>query len=158
VNHGCALNGISLAGRIRLPMRHQTRRICWRVGFVPMTVVVCVLAHAATGVAQEPNGEPPPNQGLADSLWSGSSAPFVDLNQSSGWLQGLSVSGYVQTTSGMWANSSSLTNFGRFAGEHHGANSLAVERNLLQLDASYVLNGGNSWFLRFWGVYEPPYP
>jgi hypothetical protein len=58
----------------------------------------------------------------------------------------------------MWANSSSLTNFGRSSGEHHGANSLAVERNLLQLDANYVLNGNNSGFLRFWGVYEPPYP
>src|ERR1700736_5358003 len=122
-------------------MRHQTRRICWRVGgFVPMTVVVCVLARAATGVAREPNGEPPPHQALGESLWAGSNAPFVDLSQSSGWPQGLSVSGYAQTTSGIWANSSSLTNFGRSAGEHHGANSLAVERNLLQLDANYFLN------------------
>jgi hypothetical protein len=88
----------------------------------------------------------------------GSSAPLVDVSRSGRWLRGLSVTGYGQTTSGIWANPSSLTEFGRSAGEHHSANSLAVERNLLQLDANYFLNGDNSSFLRFWGVYEPPYP
>jgi hypothetical protein len=58
----------------------------------------------------------------------------------------------------MWANSSALTNFGRQAGEHHGANSLAVERELMQLDANYLLNADNQFFVRFWLVYEPPYP
>jgi hypothetical protein len=58
----------------------------------------------------------------------------------------------------MWADSAGLTKFGRSSGEHHGANSLAVQRNLLQLDVNYWLNGDNSGFLRFWGVYEPPYP
>jgi len=94
----------------------------------------------------------------ADSVWLGSNAPFFDLSRSSGWSSGLSISGYAQTTSGMWANSSGLTKFGRAAGEHHGANSLAVQRNFLQLDFNYLLNGNNAAFLRFWGVYEPPYP
>jgi hypothetical protein len=58
----------------------------------------------------------------------------------------------------MWANSSALRNFGRPAGEHHGSNSLSVERNWIQLDVNYLLNGSNKFFLRFWGVYEPPYP
>src|SRR5215469_12820880 len=92
------------------------------------------------------------------SLWLGSNSPLLDLSRSSEWLSDLSLSGYAQTTSAMWANSAALTGFGRAAGEHHGANSLAVERNLLQLDANYLLSGNNSWFLRFWGVYEPPYP
>lgn len=123
-----------------------------------MAILTCTLISAATCVAVEPNAEPPQHHGLGEGLWYGSSAPFVDLSQSWRWLRGFSLSGYAQTTSGIWANSSSLTDFGRSSGEHHGANSLAVERSLLQLDANYFLNGNNSWFLRFWGVYEPAYP
>src|SRR2546421_704717 len=92
----------------------------------------------------------PSFQGFGSSLWSGSNSPFLDLSRSPGWLRGLSMSAFAQTTSGMWVNSSGLTNFGRSAGEHHGANSLAVERNLLQLDVNYLLNGDNSAFVRFW--------
>jgi len=126
--------------------------------FMAMAILACILASASGGVAEEPNTEAPRQHWLGESLWSGSSAPLVDVSRSWRWLRGLSVSGYGQITSAMWANSSSLTEFGRSAGEHHGANSLAVERNLLQLDANYFLDGNNSWFLRFWGVYEPPYP
>src|SRR5690348_14532060 len=123
-----------------------------------LVIVAIMLAAVAAGVAAEPDVRPALDQGFGSSLWLGSSAPLVDVSQSWRWLRGLSVSGYAQTTSGMWANSSSLTAFGRSAGEHHGANSLAVERNLLQLDANYILSGDDSGFLRFWGVYEPPYP
>jgi hypothetical protein len=140
-------------------MGHEPRRNCRPAAlFVPMGILVCILATAVATAAQEPLGELIPQHGFGESLWSGSSAPFLDVSRSWPWLRGLSVTGYAQTTSGMWANSSSLTNFGRAAGEHHGANSLAVERNLLQLDANYLLDGNNSSFLRFWGVYEPPYP
>lgn len=90
-------------------------------------------------------------------IWLGGTTPFFDGRGLPGSLSGLSITGFLQNTSGMWANSSALTTFGRAAGEHHGANSLAVERNLVQLDANYFLNGNNSGFLRFWGVYEPPY-
>jgi len=107
--------------------------------------------------ADEPGAEPAWYQRLDESFWLGSSSPFLDLSGSSEWLSGLSLSGYAQTTAAMWANSSALTRFGRAAGEHHGADSLAVQRNLLQLDANYSLNGDNAGFLRFWGVYEPPY-
>jgi hypothetical protein len=141
-------------------MRHHARNDRRRRGgrLAALVILACIFASAATGIAEESDAEPSQLYGLGESLWSGSSAPFVDVSQSWRWLRGLSVSGYAQTTSGMWVNSSSLTEFGRSAGEHHGANSLAVERNLLQLDANYFLNGDNSWFLRFWAVYEPPYP
>ena len=141
-------------------MRHRARKNSRRCGgrLTALAILTCILVSAAMGAAEESDIERLEHYGLAESLWSGSNAPFVDVSQSSWWLRGLSISGYAQTTSGMWANSSSLTTFGRAAGEHHGANSLAVERNLLQLDANYFLNGDNSWFLRFWGVYEPPYP
>ncbi|MGH7837961.1 MAG: hypothetical protein ACREQC_09080, partial [Candidatus Binataceae bacterium] len=88
----------------------------------------------------------------------GSETPLADFTQTDGWLGGLSVSGFFQNTSGMWIDSSNLTKFGRQAGEHHGANSLATQRELLQLDLNYLLNADNAFFLRFWGVYEPPYP
>ncbi len=95
---------------------------------------------------------------FAQGIFVGSNEPFADVNGSSPWLSGLSLSGFIQNTSGMWVNSSALTNFGRQAGEHHGANSLAVERELMQLDANYLLNADSYFFVRFWLVYEPPYP
>lgn len=95
---------------------------------------------------------------FARNLLAGSNEPFIDVSGSGQWFNGFSLSGFLQNTSGMWDNSSALTNFGRQAGEHHGANSLAVERELMQLDANYLLNADNQFFVRFWLVYEPPYP
>jgi len=128
-----------------------------RGAILAAVIIGCIFAGVSRSAAGETSAEAAGYRGLGESLWLGSNAPFVDHTQSSGWMSGLSVSGFAQITSGMWANSSGLTKFGRAAGEHHGANSLAVERNLLQLDANYFLNGGNTWFLRFWGVYEPAY-
>jgi hypothetical protein len=91
-------------------------------------------------------------------LFNGAAEPVFDLSRSESPLSGLSISGLLSNTSGMWANSAELTNFGRSSGEHHGANSLAIQRNWMQLDTNYVLNGNNKFFIRFWGVYEPPYP
>ncbi|HZO82453.1 MAG TPA: DUF1302 family protein [Candidatus Binataceae bacterium] len=81
----------------------------------------------------------------------GSNAPFVDVSETPGPLQGLSVSGFVSNTTGMWVNSSAI----RY---QKSKNSLATERNWLQLDINYVLNGNNRFFIRWWGVYEPSYP
>jgi hypothetical protein len=95
---------------------------------------------------------------FAQEIFAGSADPVIDVSNANGWLSGLSVSGFLQNTSGIWANSSQLRNFGRQSGEHHGGNSLAVERELLQLDLNYLYDSDNRFFLRFWGVYEPPYP
>jgi hypothetical protein len=123
---------------------------------VPAAAIFAILASFVD--ISSANAPSPSFGGFGRSLWSGSNSPFLDLSGSRGWLRGLSVSALAQVTLGMWANSSGLTNFGRPAGEHHGTNSLAVQRDLLQLDANYLLNGKNSAFLRFWSVYEPPYP
>ena len=95
---------------------------------------------------------------IAQNLLVGSDAPLIDVTDANEWLRGLSISGFLQNTSGVWVNSSALRNFGRQSGEHHGGNSLAVERQLLQLDLNYLFDSNNRFFLRFWGVYEPPYP
>jgi len=116
------------------------------------------LAHASCATAQENGANQPWFERWGQSALVGSNVALLDVRKSDGWISGLSVTGFLQNTTGMWVDSSGLTDFGRAAGEHHGANSLAVERNLLQLDLNYLLNGGNKFFLRFWGVYEPPYP
>ena len=91
-------------------------------------------------------------------LLTGSNAGFLDLSQSPDRINGLSISGFYSNTTGIWANSSALRSFGRSSGEHHGSNSLSVERNWIQVDTNYLLDGNNKFFLRFWGVYEPSYP
>jgi hypothetical protein len=130
----------------------------WCTLLLLATIAESVFVNALPSGVHGASAATPWYQGWVDSLWLGSNSPYLDISRSSGLLSGLSLSGYAQTTAGMWANSSALTNFGRAAGEHHGANSLAVERNLVQLDANYFLNGNNAGFVRFWGVYEPPYP
>jgi len=117
-------------------------------------VLLLALVHLPARASDQAIG----TSGFASSLIFGSSVPLIDLGAEPDWLAGLSISGYLQNTSGMWANSSALTRFGRQAGEHHGANSLAVEREQIQLDFNYHLNTNNQFFVRFSGVYEPPYP
>ena len=124
-----------------------------------LLIAVCLCFGAADPIlAQEPPITTSRFTMLAHEAFLGSNEPIFDVRHEAGWLSGLSVSGLLQNTSGMWVNSTALTSFGRQAGEHHGANSLSVEQELLQLDLNYWLNADNQLFVRFWGVYEPPYP
>jgi hypothetical protein len=131
-----------------------------RVGkwLLRLSIVAYVCAGAKPILAQESPSTSSAFNRPARAFFLGSNEPIFDVSRESGWLSGLSVSGYLQNTSGMWVNSTALTRFGREAGEHHGANSMSAERELLQLDLNYRLNTDNQFFLRFWGVYEPPYP
>jgi hypothetical protein len=79
-----------------------------------------------------------------------------DLNSSAepseaGWLEGLEVSGALVQTFGMWQNPSALRDF------TPSRNNLAVARAQFQVDENYSLNDDNSFFMREWFVYEPPY-
>ena len=51
---------------------------------------------------------------------------------------------------GMWVDSAGI----RY---QKSKNSLASERNWLQLDINYILNADNRFFIRGWVVYEPAY-
>ncbi len=127
--------------------------------WLPALAIVAILAgHSSPSYGQTPSDVSAGFARFAREVYLGSNEPFLDVSGSNEWLSGLSVSGFLQNTSGMWANSSTLTNFGRQAGEHHGANSLAVERELMQLDTNYLFNADTQFFVRFWLVYEPPYP
>jgi uncharacterized protein DUF1302 len=69
----------------------------------------------------------------------------------SGGLSDLHVSGYGSQTFGMWQNPTTLKQY------THSRNNLAVARTLLQIDENYRLNENNTFFMREWFVYEPPY-
>ncbi|MGH7987412.1 MAG: hypothetical protein ACREQX_14125 [Candidatus Binataceae bacterium] len=66
-------------------------------------------------------------------------------------MSGLHVSGYLSQTFGMWQNPTALRDF------TPSRNNLAVSRTLLQVDENYRLNDNNTFFMREWFVYEPPY-
>jgi len=68
-----------------------------------------------------------------------------------GWLSGLHVSGYASQTFGMWQNPTALKDY------TPSRNNLATSRSLLQIDENYRLNEDNTFFMREWFVYEPPY-
>jgi hypothetical protein len=67
------------------------------------------------------------------------------------WLGGLHISGYGSQTFGMWQNPTTLRAY------TPSRNNLAVARSLLQVDENYRLNESNTFFMREWFVYEPPY-
>ena len=110
--------------------------------------LVASLLFAATAFAGDILAQP------ADSL-SISSSPAQMLPQTqgteAGWLSGLHISGYASQTFGMWQNPSTLKDF------TDSRNNLAVARTLLQVDTNYRLNENNTFFMRAWFVYEPPY-
>src|SRR6266436_3504803 len=67
------------------------------------------------------------------------------------WWSGFHMSGYASQTFGMWQNPTALKDFTK------SRNNLAVSRTLLQADENYRLNENNTFFMREWFVYEPPY-
>jgi hypothetical protein len=69
----------------------------------------------------------------------------------SGILAGLHVSGFLSQTFGMWQNPTTLKNFTT------SRNNLSTSRTWLQADENYQLDQNNSFFMREWFVYEPPY-
>ena len=80
-----------------------------------------------------------------------SAAAALAAPQESSWLDGLHVSGFLSQTFAMWQNPSGLRGFTT------SRNSLADSRTWLQVDENYRLNENNSFFMREWFVYEPPY-
>ena len=122
-----------------------------RLAAVMAFALVGLGAAAGFALAQPAGGASTGNVPFYKSALMGSSAPLIDVSEQPGWFQGLSVSGFVNSTTGMWLNSSAI----RY---QHSKNSLAASRSWLQLDINYILNGNNRFFIRGWMVYEPPYP
>ena len=73
------------------------------------------------------------------------------------FIKNLHITGYFQNTSATWVNSSAMEyNTDRFGKLNR--NSLASERNLLQVDVNDDFTENDSMFLRAWFDYEPSYP
>src|SRR5260370_11983340 len=104
-------------------------------------------ARAQAGGASAASGDstgitsPPPTKLPAESR----------AASSEGWLSGLNITGYGNQMFGMWQNPSALKDW------TPSRNNLAVSRSLLQVDENYRLNANNTFFMREWFVYEPPY-
>jgi len=68
-----------------------------------------------------------------------------------GWLSRFHVTGYLSEQFGMWQNPSALRSF------TPSRNNLAVARTTLQVDENFQLDENNSFFMREWFTYDPPY-
>lgn len=128
-----------------------------RLTWCALALAILLAGWMPAAHAQDQNPEPWYTE-FGKRVFTGSNVPALDSGDLPHALQGLSISGFVSNTSGIWANPVALRNFGRAAGEHHPANSLAMERNWTQIDLNWTIDANNKLFVRFWGVYEPPYP
>jgi len=90
-------------------------------------------------------------QGAGMGAGAASTTPPPGAPGGEGALAGLHISGYASQTFGMWQNPTALRAYTR------SRNNLAVSRTLLQVDENYRLNENNTFFMREWFVYEPPY-
>jgi hypothetical protein len=84
---------------------------------------------------------------------SNSTVKLLPQDQAAGneWYSGFHMSGYASQTFGMWQNPTTLRQY------TPSRNNLATSRTLLQVDENYRLNEYNTFFMREWFVYEPPY-
>ena len=68
-----------------------------------------------------------------------------------GWLSRFHVTGYMSEQFGMWQNPTGLRS------QTPARNNLAVARTTLQVDENFQLDEHNSFFMREWFTYDPPY-
>ena len=76
------------------------------------------------------------------------------------FIKNLHITGFFQNTSATWINSSAQE-YNTYAPESNktlNRNSLAAERNMIQVDVNDDFTENDSMFMRLWGVYEPAYP
>jgi len=73
------------------------------------------------------------------------------------FIKNLHITGFLQNTSATWVNSSAME-YNKDRWGKLNRNSLASERQLLQIDVNDDFTENDSMFLRSWFVYEPNYP
>jgi len=73
------------------------------------------------------------------------------------FIKNLHITGFLQNTSATWVNSSAME-YNKDRWGKLNRNSLAAERNLLQIDVNDDFTENDSMFMRSWFVYEPNYP
>jgi hypothetical protein len=130
---------------------------------LPQTVAAAILTlvlTAAASLASDVSGQPADNLSITGGVTNvlaqvpaTGAAPggAPATGPETGWLAGLHMSGFLSQTFGMWQNPTALRDF------TPSRNNLADARTLLQIDENYRLDEDNSFFMREWFVYEPPY-
>jgi Protein of unknown function (DUF1302) len=122
--------------------RSRRKRYVWRtpLALFASAAAVAVLIGLSAGVS------------FAQAGGAGSSQ-----SSEPGFIKNLHITGFVQNVDATWVNSSAMeyntTRWGKL-----NRNSLASERNMIQIDVNDDLTENDSMFLRAWGVYEPNYP
>ena len=84
-----------------------------------------LVANASPALAQAQGGSQTGETPMWRSALFGSSAPLIDVSEQPGYLQGLSVSGFINQLNGMWIDSGAI----RY---QRSKNSVASERSWLQ--------------------------
>lgn len=132
---------------------------------IGMVIGVTPKAYSQVPGAISPGGSAEPNSLMDEIIKGGPPGAWIPHPENP-WLQGLRITGLLQNSTGIWTNPAGIrTNSGNSAqgaaGEFYSGetatNSLATERNMMQLDTNYDLDGRNHFFLRWWGIYEPAY-
>ena len=113
-----------------------------------ITSTASVLSQAEASTAAGVQG--PQSVTVANTTTTAPAAAVPDPREAA-WFSGFHLSGYVGQTFGTWQNPSALRDF------TPSRNNLAVSRTAVQFDENFRLNETNSFFMREWFVYEPPY-
>jgi hypothetical protein len=106
-----------------------------------------VVGSTTNALAQVSAGVPETGPATAST----SPPPASAGNGAETWMRGLHISGYLNQNLGMWQNPTALKDYTK------SRNNLAVARTTLQIDENFQFNENNSFFMREWFVYEPPY-
>ncbi len=127
-----------------------------------VAAIMAALFTVMLASAAQAQNQTPWYEGAYDYMLFGGQTPLIPPEQVPPSLQGLSITGFLNNSTGLWANSEALQGLQNL--DHSigvpvssSKNSLAVERNWMQLDINEKLDSNNQFFLRWWGVYEPPY-
>jgi hypothetical protein len=120
-----------------------------------LRIVAAILLFAGISATQASAGDlsaqPRDSLGVVGSNTSALPQAGGPVASETGWLSRFHVTGYLSEQLGMWQNPSALREF------TPSRNSLAVARTTLQVDENFQLNENNSFFMREWFTYDPPY-
>jgi hypothetical protein len=138
-------------------IRRSGKRYVWRM---PLALSASVVVAAAVVVLIGLSA------GISAAQDQGAAAGAPASNQPA-FIKNLHITGFVQNTTSTWVNSSAME-YNTYPVTNPLApnrlhpvlnrNSLAAERNMIQVDVNDDFTENDSMFMRVWGVYEPSYP
>jgi hypothetical protein len=117
-----------------------------------VAAILLVAGISATQVsAGDLSAQPRDNLGVVGSSTGALPQAGGAVAAETGWLQRFHVTGYLSEQFGFWQNPTALRSF------TPARNNLAVARTTLQVDENFQLDEHNSFFMREWFTYDPPY-